>query len=176
MLTAGHLATSYLISQTPRLWGQTLPPPEVLFITISGYVLDLDIFIARFFLKNRASHHLLPTHTPLIVILTSVLGFVFLKGYFSITLLVLSSIALFSHLILDDIGYWFCKWGWQKESKVPQIFWLYPFDKRRNKFIKNRVLIHSDHNALVNYLSKAKVNVVLEILITVIALIVLTHP
>jgi hypothetical protein len=151
MLTIGHIATSFLISQIPVVWGSPLTRPEIILVTLSGYVLDLDLFIAKFNLKNEASHHLLPTHTPLFVLILSIIGFVGLNNYFSQLALMLSSISMFVHLILDDIGYWFCKFGWQKESKTPQIFWFYPFDKRRNNYMKDKILIDSNFKAIKNY-------------------------
>lgn len=172
MTTLGHISASYLLSQTPTLWGSPLSSLGTIIVTLSGYIVDVDILFAGFVLKNRASHHLLPTHTPLFVLLVSLVGFILFGESLSRQVLILSALSMFIHLVLDDIGYWFYKLGWQLESRVPQIFWFYPFDKRRNKFMKNKILIKSDSDAINNYMSKARINLILELILGLSALFV----
>ena len=87
MLTLGHLSASYLISQVPAIYGVPLTTTEQILVVGAGYVLDLDLLIAKFFVKREAYHHLLPTHTPLFVIIFSALVSILLKNVFSSTVL-----------------------------------------------------------------------------------------
>ena len=174
MLTLGHLSTSYLISQIPRIYGVPLTSAEQILIVGAGYVLDLDLLIAKFFVKREAYHHLLPTHTPLFVIIFSALVSILLKNVFSSTVLFLSFIAMMVHLVLDDMGYWFCKLGLQKVSKVPQIFWFYPFDNRRHHYIKNwqHESNLSNYGMIKSYLTEAPASVISELLLFTLAILV----
>lgn len=174
MLTLGHLSASYLISQVPTFYGVPLTSAEQILVVGAGYFLDLDLLVAKFFVKREAYHHLLPTHTPLFVVIISILLFLLLQNIFSPLALFLSFVAMMVHLVLDDIGYWFCKLGLQKISDVPQIFWLYPFDKRRQHYVKNwqRETNISNHGMIKSYLTKASANVISELLLFVLALVV----
>ncbi|OGG25745.1 hypothetical protein A2960_05355 [Candidatus Gottesmanbacteria bacterium RIFCSPLOWO2_01_FULL_39_12b] len=174
MLTLGHLSASYLISQVPAIYGVPLTTTEQILVVGAGYVLDLDLLIAKLFVKREAYHHLLPTHTPLFVIIFSTLAFIFLKDVLSSTVLLLSFIAMMVHLVLDDIGYWFCKLGLQKLSKVPQIFWLYPFDNRRRHYVKNWQYETniSNYGMIKSYLTNAPANVIFELLFFTLAILV----
>jgi len=134
MLTPGHLASSYIISQIPSWYGDPLLTRDQVFVIIAGYILDLDLLIPT--KKGAANHHLLPTHTPLFAALLLAILTVVFKKFFSPLAFLLSGIALFVHLTLDDVSFWLYKLGFRKECSVPQIFWLYPFDKRRKKVIK----------------------------------------
>ena len=166
----GHLAVSYLLTQAPLLFGIKLSPLEEIYIVASGYLPDLDLLFARFFVRQEANHHLMPTHTPLFVLGIFLLSFLFLGNLFRVIMIVLALAAMFLHLVLDDIGYWFAKLGWQKVSKDPQIFWFYPFDKRRKRFADS--ILDSEGNVsnrdiLISYISGAKVNVALEIILAI---------
>jgi hypothetical protein len=174
MLTLGHLSASYLISQIPTFYGAPISSSEQILIVGAGYVLDLDLLIAKYFVKREAYHHLLPTHTPLFVVTVSTVGFLLLQNIFSPLALFLSFVAMMVHLILDDIGYWFCKLGLQKISDVPQIFWAYPFDKRKQRYIKNwqHETDFSNYGTIKSYLTKAPANVVSELLLFAAALLV----
>lgn len=174
MLTLGHLSASYLISQVPTFYGAPLTSAEQILVVGAGYVLDLDLLIAKFFVKREAYHHLLPTHTPLFVVIVAAIAFLLLKGVFSSVALFLSLVAMIVHLILDDIGYWFCKLGLQKISDIPQIFWLYPFDKRRQHYVKNWQYVTniSNHGMIKSYLTRAPANIISELLLFILALLV----
>mgnify|MGYP001601639189 FL=1 len=174
MLTLGHLSASYLIAQIPTIYGMPLTSAEQILVVGAGYVLDLDLFISKFFVKREAYHHLLPTHTPLFVIIFSTIAFILLRNVVSLTALLLSFMAMMTHLVLDDIGYWFCKLGLQKVSEVPQIFWLYPFDNRRHHYVKNwqHETDISNYGMIKSYLSKAPANVVSELLLFTLAILV----
>ena len=169
MLTPGHLAASYLISQTPRLKGYTPTIRETIFIVAAGYILDLDILIAPFFGVKASYHHFLPTHTPLFVFLIFAISFIFLKNKVKPLILWLDLVAILSHLILDDIGYWFQLLGWQEESKIPQIFWFYPFDWRRVATIQQVEQSRSGYETVALYLNQARANMVAELLLVVAA-------
>jgi len=151
-----------------------LTSADQILVVGAGYVLDLDLLIAKFFVKREAYHHLLPTHTPLFVIIFSMFAFILLKNVFSPTVQLLSFIAMMVHLVLDDIGYWFCKLGLQKVSEVPQIFWLYPFDNRRQHYVKNWQFENnvSNHGIIKSYLTKAPANIISELLLFTFALLV----
>ncbi len=174
MLTLGHLSASYLISQIPTIYGVPLTSAEQILVVGAGYVLDLDLLIAKFFVKREAYHHLLPTHTPLFVIILSTFAFILLKNVFSSTVLLLSFISMMIHLVLDDLGYWFCKMGLQKVSEIPQIFWLYPFDIRRQHYVKNWQFESniSNHGIIKSYITKAPANVISELLLFTLAILV----
>ena len=174
MLTLGHLSASYLISQIPTIYGTPLTSAEQIFIVGAGYVLDLDLLIAKFFVKREAYHHLLPTHTPLFVIILSILASILLRNVFSSAALFLAFIAMMVHLVFDDIGYWFCKLGLQKVSEVPQIFWFYPYDKRRQHYVKNWQYETniSNYGMIKSYLINAPANVVSELLLFTLAILV----
>jgi hypothetical protein len=45
MMTFGHTAIAYLISQIPRLKGKPLKRPEILFVILCGNIFDLDFFV-----------------------------------------------------------------------------------------------------------------------------------
>jgi len=165
MLTPGHLAASYLISQSVRFKGHVLTTKEVLFIMASGYVLDLDLLITPLFNVKPSYHHFLPTHTPLFVVLVSLLGVVLLKKRIKPLVLGLAIISIFSHLVFDDIGYWLQLIGLQEESKIPQIFWFYPFDWRRDVIIQHVEQTRSGYETISLYFSQAKANMILEFLL-----------
>lgn len=174
MLTLGHLSASYFISQIPTFYGAPLTSTEQILIVGAGYILDLDLLIAKFFVKREAYHHLLPTHTPLFVTIVSAFSFLLLRDIFSPVVLFLALIAMMTHLILDDIGYWFCKLGLQKISDVPQIFWFYPFDSRRQHYVKSWQYETniSNRGMIKSYLTKAPANVISEVLLFALALLI----
>ncbi len=174
MLTLGHLSASYLISQIPTIYGVPLTSAEQILVVGAGYVLDLDLLIAKFFVKREAYHHLLPTHTPLFIIILSIFSSILLKNVFSSAALLLSFVAMMFHLVLDDIGYWFCRLGLQKISKAPQIFWLYPYDKRRQHYVKSwqHDTDISNRGMIKSYLTNAPANVISELLLFTLAILV----
>lgn len=174
MLTLGHLSASYLLAQVPSIYGVPLTIQEQVFVVAAGYVLDLDLFVARFFVKKEAYHHLAPTHTPLFALALSVIAYFLFRNRFSTQTIVFGSLAMLLHLVLDDTGYWLYKFGWQKISPIPQIFWFYPFDKRRKYFVNRwqKETNYSNLEIIHLYLTKAPANAILELALTLIAIFV----
>jgi len=173
MLTPGHLAISYLISQTPRLVGYETPLANQIYIIAWGNLLDLDILLSRLFLRRMGNHHFLFTHTPVAASLIYLFSLVFTAKYFSLPTLLLGWIALFVHLVLDDISHWFYKLGLNQEVNHPQIFWLYPFDKRRKEYlakIKSGEIDYPMRKILRIYFFQSLPNVFLELILIILAL------
>jgi hypothetical protein len=177
MLLLGHLSASYILAQVPSLFGTSLTIQEQIFVVAAGSILDFDLLIARFFVKREAYHHLTPIHTPLFTLVISFIAYFLLKNIFSTQAIIFGFLAIILHLVLDDIGYWFCRLGLQKISKVPQIFWLYPFDKRRKHYILNwqKETNQSNVGLIKNYLTLAPVNIIFEILLTICATVILLN-
>jgi hypothetical protein len=168
----GHLAFSYILSQLPRLWGRALEKRDVLLVVIAGIILDWDLIIAVLIGLGTANHHVLPTHTPLFASLLFVLGFLVFRCRYSSLTLKLAGAALFFHLVLDDIGYWFYKLGLQQESSYPQIFWLYPFDQRRQAVLAYIGDVkYGGLSALYNYLTRASLSVFVELALVLVAVL-----
>jgi hypothetical protein len=131
MLT-GHLAFSYLLSLIPMLLGIKLSLAEQGFIILCGAVLDTDFIFPYFSKKAGAMHHFLPTHTPAFCFILITVLYFLLNKYISILSFFLGFVALISHLMLDDFGHLLYKLKIDNSFKRPQIFWLYPYDKRRD--------------------------------------------
>lgn len=166
MLTPGHIAASYLIAKSGEMIGIPLSNNETLLVVAAGNILDLDLLIGSVIGMKGEKHHNLPTHTPLGAIFIWVVWLLTFGGFFSVATNLLIFFALFIHLILDDMGYWFCKLGWQKISKSPQINWLFPF--KRNYFKESTGNI----KALANYTNKARVQFIVEKILIIVALLV----
>jgi hypothetical protein len=167
MLTPAHIAASYLLSQTPGLLHITLGTNEVLAIVVAGNVVDLDFIWGIINKKSGDDHHNFITHTPIFTVSIWLLVFLVFNNMFSFmawTLILLSGLL---HLFLDDIGYWFCRFGWQQISKYHQINWLYPF-----KSFPKRKYLGSTKQLLRDYLTKAKVNISLELLLLALGVVV----
>jgi membrane-bound metal-dependent hydrolase YbcI (DUF457 family) len=165
MLTPAHIAASYLLSQAPRLVQMPLSSSEVIAVTMIGNILDLDFVLGTFLGKKGDDHHNFITHTPIFVLIAWTASFIFFSHYFSQPAWVMILISLLLHLVLDDISYWFCKLGWQKMSKYPQINWFYPF----TKFVM-REYEKTNNDLLNEYLVQAKVNVIFEVLLITFAI------
>ncbi|MDP3093367.1 MAG: hypothetical protein Q8N16_01225 [bacterium] len=168
MLPPGHLAVSYILVKSAELAGFNVSFPETLVILAGSIILDFDIVFASFLKK---SHHDLATHTPLGVFgiwLSFVLPF---GSYFSTAAKVLILLCLLLHLVLDETGFWLCRLRLQEISEEPQINWLYPL----TKFPDGKTVYENhpfDFSWLDDYIRKAKANVFLEIVLSLIALLV----
>jgi hypothetical protein len=127
----GHLAFSYILTQAARLFGWELPGSEIALVMIAGSLIDLDLFVT-FFIKKGMSHRNFITHTPLGAFLIWLIFMVLLGQYFSFKADILVLMALFGHLVMDDFGYWFCRWGLQQIENCSRISWLYPFKRYNN--------------------------------------------
>ncbi|KKP34626.1 MAG: hypothetical protein UR23_C0035G0013 [Candidatus Roizmanbacteria bacterium GW2011_GWA2_32_13] len=57
MLTGGHIAISYLLAESPKLFGLTLSNNEIILIIISGNIVDLDFLIEFINGKTGEAHH-----------------------------------------------------------------------------------------------------------------------
>lgn len=178
MLTFGHTAVSYLISQASRLKHRTLGWKEIVFILFCGNVFDLDFLIPETFSYPYpgGAHHLLPTHTPLVGFILFTTLFLFLRKKFSGETFALAGIAMIGHLVLDDLAYWLYLLGIHKVGS-PQIFWLYPFDPRRNLEIRRFINLNAQKHytnidILKNYIFNGPVVFALEIALVLVALYV----
>jgi len=134
MLTSGHIAASYLISQSSATNRKLLTRKDILFIILCGNIFDFDFFLPPLFGFPGGVHHDFPIHTPLAgFIIFSVLFFT-LRRKFSKRVLVLAGLAILSHLILDDLNYFIGLLGLDHgDAVLPQIQWEYPFNFGRKK-------------------------------------------
>ncbi len=165
MLPPGHIAASYILVKSAGIFGFKISLPEIMLILFASVVLDFDIIVAN---RLKKSHHDLFTHTPFGVFLIW-LAFILLFGVnFSLTAKILVLAVFFIHLFLDELGFWFCKLGLQEVSKESQINWLYPIKEFPNR--KDSIPINAKF--LLHYYQKAKANVFLEIVLSLIALLV----
>jgi len=166
MLTGGHIAVSYLLAETSKLFGLTLTNKEVITIIIAGNIIDLDFLIGFFNGKTGEAHHQNLTHTPFGILLLNIGWYLLLKPSFSLSVLIL--VSTFLHLILDEISYWAYKLGFIKTKINPQINWLYPF-----KSFPKVELIKSNKESLKFYLLKAWPIALMELILIITALIIL---
>jgi len=129
MLTTGHIAATYLLSQSTAKNRQVLTSKDVLFVIICGNIFDFDFILPSLFGLPGGIHHSLPIHTPLVGIIIFALLYLVLKNKFSKRVFILAGIAMLSHLILDDFNYFLGLAGLDHGSAVlPQIQWEYPFN------------------------------------------------
>lgn len=136
MLTFGHTAISYLISQVSQLKGKSLKWQEVLFIVFCGNIFDLDFFVPLLYGYPAGAHHYFPTHTPLAGLIYFLVLLLLFRKKLSGQVFLLGGLAMLSHLVLDDLSYWFYLANWEKEGSQ-QVFWLYPFDPNRAAAVKS---------------------------------------
>lgn len=158
MLTPSHIASSYLLAQIPGLFGLPLTGLEIGVIIFAGNVVDIDFVVGMLFGKKGDDHHAFVTHTPIAVIAMWAVALMFLSDQLRPSVWLLSLCAGLLHLILDDVGYWFYRWGWQKLETPPQIDWFYPFQK-----LLRRPYEGSNINLVRKYISEGRVNVIVEI-------------
>jgi hypothetical protein len=167
MLPSGHLAASYLIAKTynPKKTRWQNRGYELL-IMFFGAGVDFDMLATPLLGLHVSQHHFLPSHTPFGVILLWLILYKPLSHWFDKRVLWLALAAGLFHLVLDDVSYWLHLWGLQIESIYPQIFWLFPFDPRRDGFFSFPVEYGSAWEILWGYITKAPLNVLLEVIIT----------
>ncbi|OGG01741.1 hypothetical protein A2Z33_00170 [Candidatus Gottesmanbacteria bacterium RBG_16_52_11] len=158
MTVMGHIAASYLVSQSVRLVGLHITPQESALVIIAGTILDLDAL--PLWLKGRIGmqHHALPTHTPLAIFAGWTIFKLITGRMFPTPVHVLMIVSGLLHLAMDDSGYWLAKKRLQRNTPVPQITWMYPF---RNTMI-DRFAKDGAVSAAVEYVRGAKVSIVLE--------------
>lgn len=167
MLVPGHLASSYLLAESTRFFGHDPTRLDIFTVILFGNILDLDFFVGYVMGKKGESHHRFFSHTPIYAIFLWLLYVLLFNPVTILKILTLISISL--HLVLDDLGYWLCKLGLQEESKRRQINWLWPFVS----FSKLDALV-KDMKASLDLYYKAKINVFLEVLLSIVAIIVFT--
>src|SRR3989339_353159 len=126
MLPFGHTSAGYLISQIPK---KGLKTKEVLLVMLSANILDFDLFLPELFGFPAGTHHYFPIHTLMGAVIIWLIIYIMLRRQVSTTALVLSGVAMLSHLMLDDLSYWLSLVGLEGKMR-PQIFWWYPFDSR----------------------------------------------
>jgi len=177
MLTTGHIAASYLISQSTQKNRQSLTAIDILFVILCGNIFDLDFVIPPLFGIPGGIHHSLPTHTPLAGLIIFALLYLALKNKFSKRVFVLAGVAMLSHLLLDDLNYFLGLLGLDKGSAtLPQIQWEYPFNFGRKQSLIDAIRYYQQNptnNAeVLNIYLKSKL-LVIEIVTIIIALFVL---
>lgn len=129
MLTTGHIAASYLISQSTAKNRQALTSKDVLFVILCGNIFDFDFILPSLFGLPGGIHHSLPIHTPLAGIIIFTILYLVLKNKFLKQVFVLAGITMLSHLVLDDFNYFLGLIGLDHGGAVlPQILWEYPFN------------------------------------------------
>lgn len=165
MLTGGHIAISYLLTEAPKLFGLTLSNKEIILIIIAGNIVDLDFLIGLVNGKTGEAHHQNLTHTPFGIFLIFFGSYLLLKPPLLLSILIIFSMIF--HLILDDIGYWVYLFGLTKIKINPQINWLFPF----KSFPKIKMMT-DNKEVLKFYLLKTWPIVLLELIFIIIALII----
>lgn len=129
MLTPGHIAISYLISQLPIKRNEKLSSKEIIFVILCGNSFDFDFFLPPLFGYPGGIHHYFPTHTPIFGVILFLSLYLVLRKNFSKKTFVLAGLAMTSHLILDDFNYWLGLIGLDKGiTTSPQILWEWPFN------------------------------------------------
>jgi len=140
MITSGHIATSYLISQLPIKREEQLRSSGVLFIVFCGNSFDFDFFLPPLFGYPGGIHHYLPTHTPLFGIILFALLYLVFRKKFSTKTFILAGLAMVSHLVLDDFNYWLGLLGLDSGiTTTPQILWEYPFNFGRKRTLQDAI-------------------------------------
>ena len=165
MLTGGHIAISYLLAETPRLFGLTLINKEIISIIIAGNIVDLDFLIGLANGKTGEAHHQNLTHTPFGILLLYFGWYLLFKPSFPLSILIIAS--MFLHLVLDEIGFWTYKLGFIKTKVNPQINWFYPF----KSFPKIKMMTNNNE-VLKFYLLKAWPIVLTELILIITSLFV----
>lgn len=169
MTPSGHIGASFLLSQTPALFGYPLTPKEEVAIVISGSVIDLDLLLP-FFSHIAQSHHNFPTHTPAFLGLVWLVFFlIYGKHHFSQLANYLVLTAMIGHLVLDEFTYWFYRAGWQSMHAISEINWFYPL----TDFVSKPETAKSIFAYYQLYFSQARLNVALEICFIVTSVLIL---
>ncbi len=130
MTNLGHTAAAYLISRIKVTKDQPpLKKSEIIFILVCGNILDIDYFLLPIIGVPGWLHHYSPSHTPFFGIIFWFLFYILFRHKLSKQTFILGVLAIFSHLILDDVSYWLSFIRLTTDTH-PQIFWLFPFDSR----------------------------------------------
>lgn len=165
MLTGGHIAASYLLTETPKLFGIALTNKEIITIIIAGNIIDLDFLVGFFNGKTGEAHHQNLTHTPFGISLLYFGLYLLFKPSFPLSILII--ISMLVHLVLDEIGFWAYKLRLIKVKVNPQINWFYPL----RSFPKLKMMTNNNE-VLKFYLLKAWPIALIELILIIIALII----
>ena len=177
MLTTGHIATSYLISQSSQESRQSLTAIDILFVILCGNIFDFDFVIPPLLGLPGGIHHSLPTHTPLAGIILFMFLYLVFKNKFSKRVFILAGFAMLSHLLLDDLNYFLGLLGLDKGSAIlPQIQWEYPFNFGRKQSLVDAIRYYqqnpTNNTEVLNIYLKSKLFVI-EIVTIMVTLFVL---
>jgi len=138
MITGGHIAASYLLTQTATYFGYPISPVEIMQVIVAGNIVDVDFLTGMVTGKTGEAHHQNITHTPFGTLIIWGVLLLILRPTIVVAVLLLLSLLL--HLVLDDIGYWMYKLKLITLVTNPQINWLYPFRAyHKNKLIMGNV-------------------------------------
>jgi len=131
MLPTAHTSIGFLISQI-KIKGKSLSTLEIIFVVFCANVFDLDLIYV--YLGGQTTyHHLLVSHTPLFAVgLIALFTLIFRLNW---RVALLGFVAMLSHFVLDDLCYWLYLFGITEDGK-PEIFWLFPFDPRREEALR----------------------------------------
>ncbi len=130
MTNLGHTSAAYLISKIKVTKDQ--PPfkkSEVIFILVCGNIFDIDYLLLPLVGVPGWLHHYSPSHTPFFGVVYLLLFYFLFRTKFSKQTFILGTIAMLSHLVLDDASYWLSFMHLTTDIH-PQIFWLFPLDIR----------------------------------------------
>jgi len=174
MLPFGHISAGYLLSQLAKPKTETEGHFGIGFIIFCAIIFDFDYFLPNLLGMPGGTHHYLGSHTPLAGIIYWLILYFVLKGKLSKLTLGLGAMAMVSHLILDDLSYWLTIFGWEHQFR-PQIFWLFPFDHRRESELAKFFLYYTSHpygnkQVLASYLISLPRLFYLEIILTIMAM------
>lgn len=167
MLPFGHLSASYILAETPSLFGQPLTPLETGLIILAGNAPDIDSLFIRFRKKSFGEHRISLTHTPFGVTFLWAIWMVAFGNRFSPIVDDTILAALYLHLFLDNTPYWLSLLG-LRDKTIHRIHWSYPF---RPSGIKHKP--RSLPNSISHYFSREKTSAIVEVLLATIALYLL---
>lgn len=164
MLTPGHIAISYLLAEGAKTAGLPLDTGQTVVVMLAGNISDIDFLFSKYTGKTGESHHQNITHTPVGAFIMSLIFAFLLNTSLQYYFVILTSCML--HLVLDDIGYWFYRFGLYRSKTNPQINWFYPFTK-----FHDHKTITDNKETLRFYLFKSWPVSILELIIIIAAAI-----
>jgi len=178
MLVFGHTAGAYLITQAPPFSKTKLNCNEMFLVLLAGNIYDTDVvwnFLAGIPL---GAHHLFFGHTPLAGIIYFLIFYFLFRKKVGKPVLAMIALALFLHLILDDLSYIFSLVGLIPQTH-PEIFWLFPFDGRRALILKDYLVNRGNYQFnIIDYMEYYTTTILpvflLEIILAVSAVLIFT--
>jgi len=174
MLTFGHTARAYLITKAPPFSKIKFNKLEMFLVIFAGNIFDMDV--VWYFLSGApiGAHHLFFGHTPLMGVIYFVVFYLLFRKRVKKQVFVMIALALFLHLFFDDLSYLLSLVGLTAHTH-PEIFWLYPFDPRRNEVLGNFLANPNSYQYkmiefMQYYITKTLLVFLLEILLIILAL------